>query len=230
MKKTFKGFSLIEMLLTLVIISIIFLITAKTLNTIIKVSTITKYKNITRNEAGFAMELTERLLANSNVNEVYIFDSSTARNYQGGAITSTLTPEELIALYSSSLLPGSKGNEIHVRPYGYNSWNCIGYFVDETDPELGYLLKRAVESFPVDGGHESCFDDSWGSEYPILVLNSEDVTVKDFQVSYTMSELVNNIFYVDLEMEPRFWSPGKTSIEKAVFRQSTITTQGLTWY
>jgi hypothetical protein len=65
----------------------------------------------------------------------------------------------------------------------------------------------------------------------MLVLNSENVTVNDFRVSYIKSSDVNNVFYVDLEMEPTMWVPGEDiPIEASVLRQAVVTTQGLTWY
>ena len=80
--KKFKSFSLIEMLMTLAIMSIVVLIATQTLNTIFRVSTISKFKTVTRNEISFSVELVERLLANSNVRDVYIFNSTPDQDIQ----------------------------------------------------------------------------------------------------------------------------------------------------
>lgn len=232
MRKSIKAFSLIEMLLTLGIMSIVMVMASQTLNIVVKVSTITKYKTLTRNEADFAIELMDRLLSNSDVGDVYVYDSTNARFYDSENDTVVVNQEEvanLDSIYSTELLEGTIGNEIHVRPYGYSIWVCIGYFKDLVDPNnKGYLLKRTVSS--LSDGHVSCFDPTYSTD-PILVLISEEVNVNDFQVSYTRSSTNNNIFYVDTQMEPLYWVAGSSStIEKSVFKQAIITTQGLTWY
>jgi hypothetical protein len=123
------------------------------------------------------------------------------------------------------------GTEIHVRPYNYPIWVCIGFFEDDQDPTKGYLIKRTMEELP--NGHESCFNTTNPSldDSPLLILNSEDVDVNNFRVSYIKSSNINNVFYLDMEMEPTSWVPGDDSpIQRGVFRQAIITTQGLTWY
>lgn len=231
MKKSVKAFSLIEMLITLAILSIVFLITTQTLNTVVRVSTISKYKNTTRGEANFAMELTERLLANSDISSVVIYNSINDREIDSENFTihDTGSIPDVYA-EGSSLALGDIGNEVHVRPYNSTTgWTCIGFFKDHDDDTKGYLIKKYVPDIHDD--HASCFSTlDLDTEYPTIFLNSEDVTVVNFEVSYTESILENNLFYVNLVMEPAVWVPTKTNIEKGVYRQSIITTQGLTWY
>jgi prepilin-type N-terminal cleavage/methylation domain-containing protein len=253
MRKKLKAFSMVEMLITLAIMAIVMLIATQTLTTVFKVSTMTKLKTVTRNEIGFAVELTERLLANSNVVDVKIYDVSNTTtdpidddyendvryyNEDTGGIYTELASGEIEAIYTDDLSTADVGNEIHIRPYGYSLWVCLGYFHGYSDGEVnsnGYFLKRTVTSFPDGYGHESCFDTSAEGpslvESPILVLNSDDVNVNDFRVSYIKSSDINNVFYIDLVMEPTHWVPGdQSNIEKAIYRQAIITTQGLTWY
>jgi prepilin-type N-terminal cleavage/methylation domain-containing protein len=235
MKKKFKAFSLVEMLITLGIMSIVLLIATQTLNTTFRVSTIVQLKTTTRNEINFATDLMEKLLANSNVADVYIYqDTNEIRAYNSTDETmfSDQSSEQLALEYEDR--EGDLGNEIHIRPYGYSLWVCIGYFNEyngEIDTSSGYLLKRTLPN--LNSGHHSCFDTTSISteDYPILVLNSEDVTVNDFKISYIKSSDLNNVFYVDFEMEPVHWVPGdRSEMERAVFRQAIVTTQGLTWY
>lgn len=228
MKYKLKSFSLVEMILTLGILSIVFLMITKTLNTVVRVSAITRYKTATRNEADFIMELSERLLANSNINDIYVYQSSSVREFNPE--TYSFSDDDLIGVYDSGgLSVGEKGNEIHVRPYGFESWTCFGFFKDNDGN--GYLVKRSVNGMTDDAaGHQSCFEGSASTPEPYLVLNSDDISVKDFKVSYTVSPSKNNLFYIDLVMEPLHWAPGETTIEKPIYRQSVITTQGLTWY
>ena len=238
MKKLFKGFSLIEMLLTLAIMSIVFLLTTKTLATIVKVSTITNYKTATRVEADFAMELMERFLSNSKIDDMNIYDTQECRIYiydeeedqMEMRISDSCTQAELDNQYSSPMNIGLTGNEVHIRLSGYDQLTCIAFFKEdpEEDSSKGYLLKRTVD-FGDDNNPDECFEFASFSD-PIIVLNAEEINVNDFKVSYAQSESSNNIFYVDLEMEPLFWAPGESNIERSVIRQSIVSTQGLTWY
>lgn len=232
MRKTFKAFSLVEMLLTLGIMSIVMLIATQTLNTIFRVSAITQFKTITKNEIGFSVELIERLLANSNVVDVFLYDTEGTRQYnEGTGKIETSGSSNLEEVYGSAIENGDKGNELHIRPYGYSLWVCLGYFKGVVSPEQGYLLKRTVTELP--DGHQSCFDTERISvdTRPLFVLNSDEVKVNDFSISYIKSSNLNNVFYLDLEMEPVHWVPGSSgTIQRSVVRQAIITTQGLTWY
>lgn len=236
--KTFKAFSLVEMLITLGIMAIVIMIATQTLTTLLRVSTITRYKTMTRNEMDFSMELTERLLANSNVSDVYIFNSFDSRYYDiENNTVENVGAANIPAVYDSQLLPGVLGNEIHFRPYGYSLWVCIGFFETQRDLDNNpvdreaVILRRTMSSLAA--GHQHCFVDEGepNPAHPILVLNSDDVNVKDFNISYTRSLSYNNVFFIDMEMEPKVWLPSERStIERSVYRQSIITTKGLTWY
>lgn len=233
MRKNLDAFNLIEMILTLGLLSVVFLLMTKTLTTLVQVSTITKYKTATRSEADFTMELVSRFLGNSKIDDMYIFDSIIQWSYTPETGIVATNPQDLSDNYATPQGVGQVGNELHVRLSGYDQMTCIGFFKkDYNDPESkGYILKKTVD-FTDTNQHYECFlDDSFPeSQYPVMVLNSKDITVKDFLVSYAQSESSNNIFYVDLMMEPLYWAPGMDHIEKAVVRQSIVTTQGLTWY
>ena len=234
MKKLFNAFSLVEMLLTLAIMSIVMLITTLTLNTIVKTSAIAKAKTVTRHEVDFSIELIDRLLSNSNVNDVFVFDSSAVRYYDAEdnevKDNASLSEGDVALPYINELATGVHGNEIHLRPYGYDIWVCIGYFKDNnTGDQRGYLVKRTMYNLTNDN-HVSCFDQDIEDDQPLLVLTSEEVTVTDFNVSYIESVSNNNVFYVDLTMEPVYWVATTSTIGKSVIRQAVITTKGLTWY
>lgn len=236
MSKKLRAFSLVEMIMTLGILSIVFLLTTRTLATLVQVSTVTQYKTATRSEADFIMELVSRFLSNSHIDDMYIFDTMSEWSYTPETGIVAINPETLPGSYNTPQGVGQTGNELHVRLSGYDQMTCIGFFKEDyNDPESkGYMLKKTVD-FTNTSEHYSCFlpeaDDPFPeSQYPLMVLNAEEITVKDFQVSYAKSESSNNIFYVDLTMVPLYWAPGMDHIEKAVVRQSIVTTQGLTWY
>jgi len=232
MKKTFKAFSLVEMLITIGILSIVLLIATQTLNTVFRISAITQFKTVTKNEVGFSLELIERLLANSNVVDVYLYDTVDARTYNVETESIDTVPGANIPMiYGSRIESGITGNEIHIRPYGYGLWVCLGYFQGVQNPEQGYLLKRTTTTLP--SGHQSCFDtdEILIDTHPLFVLNSDEVKVNEFSVSYIKSSNLNNVFYVNITMEPVNWVPGgNDQIQRSVVRQAVITTQGLTWY
>ena len=240
--KKFKAFSLVEMIITLGIMSIVVLIATQTLNTVFRVSTISKFKTVTRNEMSFSMELVERLLANSNVRDVYIYNPTPSDGvnqpirYYNEERGDIVEEGNLLTTYGVETNPGDTGTEIHIRPYGYDMWVCIGYFLGkDTEGNLtgdGYLLKRTVDQLGYSNtDHSLCFSSDYNkTEEPILILNSEDVNVNSFLISYIKSSDINNVFYVDMEMEPTSWVPGGSAIERAVIRQAIVTTKGLTWY
>lgn len=236
MRKEFRAFSLVEMIITLGILSIVFLLTTKTLTTLVKVSTVTKYKTATRSEADFTMELVSRFLSNSKIDDMYIFSSLSQWSFTPETGIVALNPSTLPSSYNTPQGVGQIGNELHVRLSGYDQMTCIGFFKEDNgDPaSKGYILKKTVD-FDDSSEHHECFlggesDPFPESSYPVMVLNDKDINVKDFSVSYAQSESSNNIFYVDLMMEPLYWAPGMDNIEKAVVRQAIVTTQGLTWY
>lgn len=238
MKKKLKAFSLVEMLITLVIFSIVILLATQSLNTLIRVSTISNYKSVTRNEIDFASELLDRLLTNSNVSDVYLYNTRGVRyfipsptldgNDLMGPQDGYENEEVMRSVYANGVQEGvNTGSEIHIRPYGNSLWICIGFFNDVDGN--GYLLKRSVNTLTE---HSECFNTDLisPSSSPIFVLNSGEVKVNNFEVSFVRSVSGNNIFYGNLEMEPVYWVSGNSEIERSVFRQVIVSTQGLTWY
>jgi len=74
-KKKYEGFSLIEMLLTIAIISFVMTISAAVLSTLIRVSTSSSNKIRARNESEFVLELVRRTVRNSNPKDIRIFNN-----------------------------------------------------------------------------------------------------------------------------------------------------------
>ena len=77
----YEGFSLIEMLITIVIIGMVMLISSVTLTSLIKVSTVSSNKIRARNESEFVLELVRRTVRNSDPSDVYIFNSLGDRKF-----------------------------------------------------------------------------------------------------------------------------------------------------
>lgn len=222
--KIYEGFSLVEMLLTMIIIGFVFLLVATTLTTLVRVSTISTAKTTVRSESEFILELIRRNVRNSNVGDVLIFNTS-GRVYDGDTIVETGD----ILGFDSPLDAGVKGNEIHFRPNGYSRWVCIGFFVDANDTDMGYILKSSSDDISSD--HSVCFDpDTSDYQKYTIQLNSEDVDINDFKIRYAESTYENYIILADITAQPVFWYEGSgTLFNREVNRQVVVSTEGLTW-
>jgi prepilin-type N-terminal cleavage/methylation domain-containing protein len=80
-EEKYQAFSLVEMLLTIVIIGMVMLISSVTLTTLIKVSTVASNKIRARNESEFVLELVRRTVRNSDPSDVLIFSTQEARKF-----------------------------------------------------------------------------------------------------------------------------------------------------
>lgn len=228
-KKKYKGFSLVEMLLTIGILGIIMLLVASTLTTLIKVSSVSNSKNQARNDVNFIMELMNRSLGNSNVGDITLYQSLEVRHFNDESLSLENAPAGVGEVYSNpSLLVGIPANEIHVRSYGYNVWTCIGYFKDTEDENRGYLLKTTMYNLE---SHAECFNPEREGSY-VSVLHNASVSVSAFSVEYLIvGDDADNLFIINATVEPLNW-PERfgLSINKNITRQTTVSSQGLTWY
>ncbi|MHC1716931.1 MAG: type II secretion system protein J [Candidatus Dojkabacteria bacterium] len=229
-KKSYQGFSLIEMLITITIIGVVMLISATTLTTLIKISTVSSNKTRVRNETEFVLELVRRTVRNSNPADVYIFNSSDVRKYnpETSAVENSSEIVNLEEVYSQNLAENESGNEIHFRPYGYESWICIGFFKSSADESKGYILKNNADDLW--DKHSDCFSNNPSNIEYIMVLNSDSVNIKDFKIAYTISDETNYLIRFDINAEPVDWYLGTGApVNKEVFRQTVVSTEGLIW-
>lgn len=220
----YEGFSLIEMLLTMVIIGFVFLLVSTVLSTLIKVSTISTAKTTVRNESEFILEIIKRNVRNSNIGDVLIYSTS-GRTYDGD----TIVESGDVLGYETSLGAGNSGNEIHFRPNGYSRWICLGFFADTNNPEMGYILKSSSDDISSD--HSTCFDPET-SDYKkyTIQLNSKEVDINSFAIRYVESTYENYIIVADINAQPVHWYEGSGKVfNREVNRQVVVSTEGLTW-
>jgi prepilin-type N-terminal cleavage/methylation domain-containing protein len=229
--KKYEGFSLVEMLITIAIMGTIMIISSSVLSTLIRVSTVASNKIRARNESEFVLELMRRTIRNSDPSDVYVFRSNVPVGIHEGRkfllsqqrITGTVDD----TVYEEGLPPGEIGNEIQFRPYGFSGWLCLGFFYEEDDPEKGYILWTSGENLKEN--HESCFDVALPYSY-LMVLNSDYINVKDFQISYTESSDGNYIIEFDIISEPANWYLGpRALIKPEVYRRGVVSTEGVIW-
>lgn len=225
--KKYEAYSLVEMLITIVIIGIVMLIASVTLTTLIKISTVSSNKTRVRTESEFVLELVRRTVRNSNPSDVYIYNSSSARKYNPvDNIVEDELSTNLPSVYGTSLGENQVGNEIHFRPYGYESWVCIAFFTSVSDSEMGYIVKTTVADLT--GQHQNCF--AQGSTGYMIPLNSDIVDIDNFQIAYTILDDSNYMIRFDIDAEPTEWylSFG-APVRKEVHRQAVVSTEGIVW-
>ena len=223
-KRIYEGFSLVEMLVTMIIIGFVFSLVSTTLTTLVRVASISTAKTTARNESEFILELIRKNVRNSSVGDVLVFNVS-GRSYDGNTVVDT---GEVIG-YDNQLGEGEQGNEIHIRPNGYSKWVCIAYFPSSSDEDMGYILKSSSDDISSD--HSSCFDpDSDDYEKYTIQLNSDETDVNSFRIKYIESTYSNYIIIADISLEPVYWYEGAgTLFTKEVDRQVVVSTEGLTW-
>lgn len=255
-QKTYEGFSLIEMLITMIIMSIIMVVVSSSLTTLVKVSLVSSAKMKLRTESEYVLELVRRTVRNSNPDDVYIYNSLNTREYDlntGEVKTKDSELANLPNVYNSAdqaVKPegtigalNTVGNEIHFRPYGYEEWICIGFFYtsadsasteyniyDEIDSGAthGYILQTSVSGFS--SSHSECFDNNSNPSYNYIVLNSSTVGFNEFGISYIEESDGNYLISFNLTAESLKWYLGKAApVQKIIKRQTVVQTEGFIW-
>lgn len=227
----YKGFSLVEMLLTIMILSIVMLLVATTLNTVIKASNTANSKNAARSDINYIMDVFNRSVSNTELDDIYLYKSEQDRVFSvstGFPKIATLNPSNIDDVYVNDIIslndPNNRsGNEIHVKIYGYPVWTCLGFFKDADG--YGYLVKTTNPNLT---DHSSCFNDS----AVITVLNSFSINVKDFNIQYVdIGDDKNSMFIINSTMTPLFWPVSDSfPVTRDVSRQVVISTEALTRY
>jgi len=230
-KNMYEGFSLVEMLITIAIMGVVMLTASSTLTTLIKISTVSSNKTRVRSESEFVLELVRRTVRNSNPSDVYIFNSEAVREYDPDTNVvvnsdGMLASPAVLQVYDNPVLENQVGNEIHFRPYGYESWICIGYFPSTKDDGMGYILKTSAQNLL--NQQETCFDSDTG-DY-VIALNSEVVNIKSFDIAYTVLRDTNYLIRFDIEAEPTEWYLAEGApVKRLVHRQAVVSTEGIVW-
>ncbi len=221
----YKGFSFIELLLTLMILMVVMLLVATTLTTISRVSVTTSNKNLARNDINYIMDTFQRTISNANIDEIYLFDSSQSTvEFVSGQIS--LNDSTNGGQYEVEQALGEYGNEIQVKLYGYDYWVCLGFFRDVNN--YGYLFRTYNRKDNLREDHSKCFDE----DAVITLLHSYSINIDEFDIQYVdMGESINSMFLINATVEPLMWPVSDTfPVNKYVSRQSVISTEALTVY
>lgn len=229
--KKYEGFSLIEMLFTVVILFIVMLLVASTLNTVIKTSHTANSKNQARSDINYIMNVYDRLLTNSQLEDIKMYNSQAVRRFGfdgNGLPRITGSPG---SVYTTPLtVDGSTGNEIHIRLYGHSTWTCIGYFQDNRiNPDnplpYGYIVKSTSTDLT---NPEDCFAPTAN----ITLLHSFSNDISKFRMEYIdIGDKQNSMFVVNVTVNPLYWPSHNTYLlKKEVSRLLVVSTKALTRY
>lgn len=231
--KTYEAFSLVEMLITMVIIGIVMVTSALVLTTLIKVSTVTTNKTRVRTESEYMQEILKRTIRTTDPSNVQLYNTIETDNPKIYNPESSLVTGSDDA-YEYPLDVNLKGNEIHLRPFGSNRWTCVGFFksgemerIDNTVPE-GYILKTSMpeEKYAPD----KCFNSTENDPSNYIVLNSRFVNVSKLEMMYTESVDGNKEYFIDLYADALYWYFSKGApLNREIVRQTIVKTESVKW-
>ena len=233
-ENSYDAFSLIEMLITIIILGFILLTCALVLTTLIKVSTVSTNKTRVRTESEYMQELLRRTIRTTDPANANIYNSIQVRTFDPA--TSTVISDNIEETYNNPLEESIVGNEIHLRPYGSSKWICVGFFYGknnemESDGKTrkGYVLKTTMDSNN-NYSPASCFDPTQNSPYNYIVLNSRFVNVSNMEILFTRTEDENKEFILNVHSNAIYWYFAKGApLSRSVFRQSIVKTEGVMW-
>jgi len=229
-RKTYEGFSLIEMLITMVILGFIMLISALVLTTLLKVSVTSTNKARVRTNSEYVLELLRRTIRTTNPDYVHVYKSS-GRTYNAN------TGDVVIPRFEDNVHPNFReinystetGNEIHIKPNNSEKWICLAYYksADSEDKVKGYILKTYADNLK---DHSKCFDVTENPSHNYMVLNTRFVSVDDFKIKVRDTVESNKIIQLDITSSAVFWYFGKDGIISRSFnRQAIVKTEGVIW-
>ncbi|MCC7290058.1 prepilin-type N-terminal cleavage/methylation domain-containing protein [bacterium] len=222
--RKYEGLSLVEMLITIVIITTVVLMASITLTTLIRTSAVTSARTTARQESEFVIELVRRSIRNSHTDDIRFYNVS-GRLYDESM--SKIINSGTVQGYDQAVGEGLSSSEIHFRPSGYNRWVCIGYFPTLSDQTKGYILKS---SYPDNIAPASCFD-SDNIEYMqnAVVLNNSEVFADQFEMHHYSTPSGNVLITIAIEMKSKYEMSFSKNVQPAYYKQALVATQKLTW-
>ncbi len=232
-KKRYSGVSLIEMLLTMVILSFVMILAGVVLTTMIRTSAIANARTTVRSDTEFILELLKRNVRNSQPQDIRLYKVSN-RYFSEKNREIILDMEEARdagedTSYEVPILQGDFGNELQFRPVASDTWVCIGYFPNyekEFDgTRKGFILKSESTNLV---NPEDCFNSEQAANN-IIVLNSYDSDVQSLKISYYDGYNGNTIYLIESVIKPLYWVGTKAGVQPEYIKQVITSTQKLTW-
>jgi len=186
-KNKIKGYSLVEMLISLALISGVLILVGLVLTTMIKTSIMADIRTLARTESEFLAAIMQRNIENSIPNNIFLFKRASPYLLENG----NLIVNESIE-FNQVAFSGEIANEIHMLPASSDHWICIatGREIIEGREHV-YIMRTAastalISSYGDMESHASCFNPSKNSEvYDYLTyFNSEQVSISTGEDSY----------------------------------------------
>jgi prepilin-type N-terminal cleavage/methylation domain-containing protein len=209
----YEGFTMIEMLISMLIMALIFLAIGNVLSTMIKTSNTVSSRMLIREEGEFLAEIFRKYIRNSSADNVKLYTRENSRIRFSDYEVDSLLGEPF--LYDPEA--GGSATEIHFRPSAdsRNKVVCMGFFNDHDDGDRGYLI-RSVTNFTGswnDYEAEMCFPtlslSSQDFRKNFATLNSDLVHIRGLEIMRDNTS--TNIYYsIDIDMEPS-WGVGGLS-------------------
>ena len=227
-KKTYEGFSLVEMLITTVILGLLMLTSALVLSTLIRVSTTSTNKARVRTESEFVLEMLRRTLKTTDPSNVHLYISDSRKfDFNDGSVIDGPT-------FTEVLNSNQTGNEIHFKPNGSTGWICLAFYkgistdLDYSGNVKGYIL-RTSKSDLADNleAHKNCL---LSDSENFVVLNSRFVNIENFTMQLKPTVEKNKVIQLDMLSSAVNWYFGNGALLNRQFqRQAIIKTETIIW-
>lgn len=213
-KTKYEGLSLIEMIITLLIVGMVLVVTSSTLAALIKASAIASAKTMSRSETEFILELLEKSIMNSQSEQIVMLSTERFLTSEGEIIGNTNVTEVPFG--------GAQfANEIHYRPVRTSEWVCIGFVKggDGTDFQgQGFIVK----------GYSDVQNNNCLMNGPVVILSADEIDIQEFDIYGYTTSLGNYTFIIDMTVKPIYWIPGRQSVIQPEYtRQLIVSTRRL---
>ena len=227
-KQKYAAFTFVEMLITMVVLSIIFLAIGNVVLSMIKSSNLVSGRMLVREEGDYLAEVFRKYIRNSSADSVRLYFRENPTIKFSGYEVSEISSEEVVPYSPADM--DAFATEIHFRPSGDSKGKvvCIGFF---RDPDgIGYIVRtlnymKEGESWS-SYSPETCFpedspylDDDFRMNF--LALNSYLVHIEGLEIRREGLDafgerLSRNAYYsIDIDMNPS-WGVGGLSNYRSI--------------
>lgn len=233
-----NGYSLVEMLITLALISFVLTFVGVALTTMLKASIMSDARTKSRQEIEVLSTSLRLSIGNARSERVQVFESDWT------ILDGDLIQEEVSPVFTA-IAVGSPGNEIHVLPTKADRWVCIATVSKANPNVIGGIQKLVIRtsadfnvipsSSTTLADHQKCFDPTANPElYDYMsFLTSESVTVNVPSINngfmLTAYKSSNDNIYIDshIGLTPLEWIGGSKGPLKPEFTRDAIYKTGL---
>jgi type II secretory pathway pseudopilin PulG len=228
--KKYAGYSLVEMLISLGLISGVLVLVGLVLTTMIKTSIMADVRTLARTESEFLATVMQRNIENSIPDNVLLFNKANPYEIEEGVFVSNESD------FTHVLFDGTAATEVHMLPVTSDRWICIavGYEVVDGEEQV-YVMRTSASTAlisPYDdvANHSSCFDpDDNADLYDYLTFfNSEQVSISTDELRYAfelrgVQSPYGNIYIQSIiGVSPLEWIGGTTGPLKPEYLRTSL--------